>query len=236
MKFELPQNKRTLALWGIGIVGSLIAMYIWSKFFGGSSSSSSGNSLASYAALAQQQAQQQLQESQLQMQSQAQANQFSLQEATINAQTTQAAMAAGSSLANSVAQLGTTNVQSGLQTILGAYQANYAAGTSIADNALAAAASIANTTNQGIATNTASANLAIGQSINSFGPLIQSFSAGTTAALNGASSAAQSASSANAQAAGTTAAMDAKLGTAAILAATGVGLPAAGVVAGSAFV
>lgn len=171
------KSKKTLVLIGGGIAASLIAAYLWSKFSGpGSSASSSDAALAQYdaqAAASSQAAQQEsdsynLQASQL-------ADQAQLQNQTLAVQQATAAYNAGSSLANSITQLGAVNEQSALQTIQSTYAANYAAGASIADNALQGAATIAQAglASQGAAV--ASANNSIGRGFNALGATIQQF-------------------------------------------------------------
>ncbi len=219
MSLELPHNKHTLILWGVGIGGSLIAMYLWSKFSGSSSTNSGASNVgAAYLAAAQAQAQYQQQQAAMNLQSQQLADSTSLQQSQIQANTQQAAMQAGSNLANGIAQLGAVNVQSALQTVQNVYAADYAAGTSIADNALQGAATVASTNLGGMAINEASANKAIGTAIGGINSMTAGINSSTNGIIASAAQTTQAATQANAAASAQQSQTDTALASIAVLA------------------
>lgn len=134
-----------------GIIGMIVFYYFFMSGSSTSSSTSTGSGSNSYASELAAYEQYQASQAQTQDAQTATSDQYNLANAqladqlaatqsTNNAATSQAAMSAGTSLGEAVAQLGSNNVQSELGAVQDIYAANYAAGTSIANTALNAAA------------------------------------------------------------------------------------------------
>ncbi len=177
----------------------IIAMVIFYYFFTSSSSSSSSssgtgtgaaNALSAYTQYAAQMAQisaaQQASAQQYNLGMAQLQDQLAATQSTNNAANQQAAMMAGASMANSIAQLGANNTNAVMSAVTNTYAANYLAGTTIAQTALNAAgtnelAGLAAMTNMQNAANHALSTIAVAQN-NTLSNLFTSIG-GTTASV-----------------------------------------------------